>query len=260
MPRFIFKKILLNEGEPRGDIPPQEMAAQLKRGMDSLKAAFFEDGTGRVAYERIRQSQVYQAHLQLSHNLKTLDPAALARREEKIAFWINLYNVIVIHGVIALGIRDSVKEVGNFFQGVYYRVGDYSFSPDDIEHGVLRGNRRPPYALFRRFRRGDPRLNFIVEPLDPRIHFTLVCGSSSCPFITSIPRRIWRRNWTWPPSPSSTPTPWFWTVTGPASPCPASSSCMPRTLAAAGPKACGSSPVTLIMRRIAPILKITPPA
>jgi hypothetical protein len=36
---------------------------------------------------------------------------------------------------------------------------------------------------LRRFRAGDPRLNFIVEPLDPRIHFTLVCGSSSCPFI-----------------------------------------------------------------------------
>ncbi|MEW6387026.1 MAG: DUF547 domain-containing protein [Thermodesulfobacteriota bacterium] len=183
MPRYIFKKILLNPGEPRGDLPPQEMAAQLKRSLDRLKAAFFEDGTGRVAYERIRQSEVYQAHRQLSNNLKTLDPALLARREEKIAFWINLYNVIVIHGVIALGIRDSVKEVWNFFQGVYYQVGDYSFSPDDMEHGVLRGNRRPPYALFRRFRRGDPRLNFIVEPLDPRLHFTLVCGSSSCPFI-----------------------------------------------------------------------------
>src|SRR4030067_2399726 len=112
-----------------------------------------------------------------------MDVKLLARRGEKIAFWINLYNVIVIHGVIALGIRDSVREVWNFFRGVYYQVGDYSFTPDDIEHGLLRGNRRPPYSLFRRFRGGDPRLNFMVEPLDPRIHFTLVCGSASCPFI-----------------------------------------------------------------------------
>ncbi len=183
MPRYIFRKVLLNAGEPGGDIPPREMAAQLKRSMDRLKAAFFETGTGRVAYERIKESEVYQAHLQLSNNLKTMDPAVLARREDKIAFWINLYNVIVIHGVIALGVRDSVKEVWNFFRGVYYQVGDYPFTPDDIEHGVLRGNRRSPYSLFRRFRGSDPRLNFSVEPLDPRIHFTLVCGSASCPFI-----------------------------------------------------------------------------
>jgi hypothetical protein len=112
-----------------------------------------------------------------------MDLAVLASREEKIAFWINLYNVIVIHGVIALGLRDSVKEVWNFFRRVRYQIGEHFFSPEDIEHGILRGNRRPPYSLLRRFRAGDPRLNFIVEPLDPRIHFTLVCGSSSCPFI-----------------------------------------------------------------------------
>jgi hypothetical protein len=183
MPRYIFKKILLNDGEPGGDISPPEMAAQLKRGMDRLKAVFFDNGTGRVAYERLKDSEVYQAHRQLSNNLKAMDLASLTRREEKIAFWINLYNVIVIHGVIALGLRDSVKEVWNFFRGVYYQIGGYPFSPDDMEHGILRGNRRPPYSLFRRFRRDDPRLNFIVLDLDPRIHFTLVCGSASCPFI-----------------------------------------------------------------------------
>jgi hypothetical protein len=48
---------------------------------------------------------------------------------------------------------------------------------------VLRGNRRPPYSLFRRFGGRDPRRHFLVEPLEPRIHFTLVCGSASCPFI-----------------------------------------------------------------------------
>ncbi len=183
MPGFSFKKILLNDGAPRGDIPPQEMAARLKSAMSALKAAFFETGAGRVAYERIKGSESYQAYLQLSNNLKAMDLEALARREESIAFWINLYNVTVIHGVIALGIRDSVKEVRNFFRRVHYQVGTHLFCPDDMEHGILRGNRRPPYSLFRRFRGSDPRLSYIVEPPDPRIHFTLVCGSASCPFI-----------------------------------------------------------------------------
>ncbi len=182
-PGFLFKKTLLNDGEPAAQLFPQEMAAQLKSAMTAMRGAFFEAGTGRVAYERMGQSGIYQDFLQLSHNLKTMDLGVLTRREERIAFWINLYNVIVIHGVIALGVKDSVKEIWNFFGRVYYQIGGHLFSPDDIEHGVLRGNRRPPYAFFRRFGGRDPRLNFIVELLDPRIHFTLVCGSSSCPFI-----------------------------------------------------------------------------
>jgi hypothetical protein len=183
MPGYVFKKVLLNDGPPWGEISPQEMAGRLKSTMDNLRRAFFEAGTGRVAYERIQQSESYQTYLKLSNNLKAMDLKRLGRREERMAFWVNLYNVIVIHGVIALGVKDSVKEVWNFFRRVYYQVDNYFFTPDDIEHGILRGNRRPPYSLFRPFRGGDPRLDFIVEPLDPRIHFTLVCGSASCPFI-----------------------------------------------------------------------------
>jgi hypothetical protein len=158
------------------------MASQLKNTMNILRGAFF-DPDGRVAYERMHKSEIYQNFLELSRNLKNMDLNELARREEKIAFWINLYNVIVIHGVIALGIKDSVKEVWNFFRRVHYQIGGHLFSPEDIEHGILRANRRPPNALFQRFGRHDPRLAYLVTPMEPRIHFTLVCGSSSCPFI-----------------------------------------------------------------------------
>jgi hypothetical protein len=182
MPISPLKKVLLNDGEPTGDFPPQEMASQLKNTMDKLRGAFF-DANGRVAYERMHTSEIYQNFVELSRNLKNMDLKELARREAKIAFWINLYNVIVIHGVIALGIRDSVKEIWNFFRRVHYQIGEHLFSPEDIEHGILRGNRRPPYTPFRQFGRHDPRLAYLVHPLEPRIHFTLVCGSSSCPFI-----------------------------------------------------------------------------
>lgn len=66
-----------------------------------------------------------------------------------------------------------------------------SFTPDDIEHGVLRGNRRPTHGLFRPFGEQDPRLACVIEPPDPRIHFTLVCASCSCPAINFYqPERI----------------------------------------------------------------------
>jgi hypothetical protein len=45
-------------------------------------------------------------------------------------------------------------------------------------------NFRPHPAPGRKlmFKDEDPRLKFIV-PLDPRIHFALVCGAKSCPAI-----------------------------------------------------------------------------
>jgi hypothetical protein len=90
---------------------------------------------------------------------------------------------MVIHGVVELGIRDSVKEVTRFFRRICYDVGGMEFSADDIEHGILRGNHRYPNSLFHPFGKQDPRHDLAVEPVDPRIHFALVCASSSCPPI-----------------------------------------------------------------------------
>jgi hypothetical protein len=151
--------------------------------MNILRGAFFDTKRGRVAYEKMSGSKAYREYVELSLNLRDMDLSLLKTRQERLAFWINLYNVIIIHGVIALGIRDSVREVRNFFKRVQYRIRDMFFSPDDIEHGILRGNSRPPNSLLRPFSWDDKRLQYIIKPLDPRIHFVLVCASSSCPPI-----------------------------------------------------------------------------
>ena len=89
----------------------------------------------------------------------------------------------MIHGVIELGLKQSVKEFPGFFDRMVYEIGGYRFSLNDIEHGILRGNRRPPYRLLRPFGKEDQRLEFTIIPMDPRIHFALVCGARSCPPI-----------------------------------------------------------------------------
>lgn len=183
--RFILSnKIVLNDGQPGEHISSNEISKHLKKAMNVLRGAFFDTKKGRVAYERMKHSEAYAGYLEKSYALKNMDLNELSSREDKIAFWINLYNVIVVHGVVELGIRDSVKEVRNFFKRIQYRVGDMFFSPEDIEHGLLRNNRRPPNSFFKMFGSGDERLQFSVEPIDPRIHFALVCASSSCPPIS----------------------------------------------------------------------------
>lgn len=177
-------RMVMNMGEPPPiKASPRELAGRLKGSMNVLRGAFFDTVRGRVAYENMRGSEPYQEYLKLSYTLRQMDLATLVSEEDKLAFWINLYNVGVIHGVVELGVRDSIKEVRAFFRRVVFDVGGLEFSLSDMEHGMLRGNRRPPGSMLRPFRHGDPRLNFDMKALDPRVHFALVCASSSCPPI-----------------------------------------------------------------------------
>jgi hypothetical protein len=59
-------------------------------------------------------------------------------------------------------------------------VGEYTFSPDDMEHGILRGNVRPHMHAFRQFGPFDARRALAFKKADPRVHFALVCGARSC--------------------------------------------------------------------------------
>jgi GH15 family glucan-1,4-alpha-glucosidase len=181
------RTIVLNEGEPPEELlalGPQELSQRLKAAVNTLRGAFFDTERGRVAYEQMRGTEPYEQYVALTRALRAMDLRALKDRAEQLAFWINLYNAIVIHGVVELGIRDSVKEVKGFFRRIQYRIADMLFCPDDIEHGILRDNRRPP-GLLRRplFGTADKRRQFVVRPLEPRVHFALVCASSSCPPI-----------------------------------------------------------------------------
>ncbi len=180
---LLSRKIVLNAGNVRPDISTQEIVARLKACMNLLRGAFFNTPQGRVAYERMRESPIYEEYKDLSRLLKDLDLRKLSGRNERLAFWLNLYNVLVIHGVVELEVRDSVKEVRNFFRRIQYQVGHLSFTPHEIEHGILRGNSRPPYSICKLFGANDPRLEHTIVPIDPRIHFALVCASSSCPPI-----------------------------------------------------------------------------
>ena len=71
-----------------------------------------------------------------------------------------------------------------FFDKVAYNIGGMHLSLNDIEQGILRGNRVGPGEWRKRFRsNSDPRMGLVMDPMDPRIHFALVCGAKSCPPI-----------------------------------------------------------------------------
>lgn len=68
-----------------------------------------------------------------------------------------------------------------FYNTVKFNVGGDVFSFHDFESGLLRGNRKVPYALNVQFDKKDPRLKLAVKNVDCRLHFGLNCGVRSCP-------------------------------------------------------------------------------
>ena len=175
--------IILNSGETSPQAFDQPIDVALTLAMADLKAKFLNVEKGTVRYGAIRGSEEFSHYKELTKGLRSFDLRSLGSPSQRLAFWINIYNTGVIHGVIELGLLQSVKEFPRFFRRVSYEIGGHRFSLNDIEHGILRGNRRPPYGFLKPFRKHDPRLGFSILPMDPRIHFALVCGARSCPPI-----------------------------------------------------------------------------
>jgi len=175
--------VILNAGERSTLNLEQPIDIALTLAMSDLKARFIDVENGVIHYRAIRGSEEFERYRDLTKGLKSFDLRSLKDRGQRLAFWINIYNTAVIHGIIEMDLERSVKEFPRFFDRVIYEIGGFRFSLNEMEHGILRGNQRHPYRLLRPLRKKDPRLEFSVIPLDPRIHFTLVCGARSCPPI-----------------------------------------------------------------------------
>jgi len=179
--RVLWKTIILNEYPEREEIklPPGDIAQKLLTSIRDIESKRFVTH-GAVNYKLLKHSKEYEEYKKAAASLRYFDLDILSSEGEKLAFWINLYNAMVIDGIISMEVENSVKEVLRFFSKLKYRIGKYRFSLDDILHGILRRNRKAPGKLFKQFILLDSRKRYMVKKLDPRIHFAVACGASSC--------------------------------------------------------------------------------
>ncbi|XP_050975794.1 uncharacterized protein zgc:152951 isoform X2 [Labeo rohita] len=148
-----------------------------------------EDGK-TVDYKAMSRSLYFERYCDLAVQLQRVELLSLSR-EEKLAFFINVYNALVIHGNLRLGFPKNIWQRYRFFNYVSYFIGGQVFTLQDIENGVLRGNRKGVAQLLKPFSRNDPRLQVALPDVEPLIHFALNCGAKGCPPIkTYTPQDI----------------------------------------------------------------------
>ncbi len=142
-----------------------ELETMFGERIDSVMQTYV-DSDGNVDYLTLAMTDYVVKYVE---SLNSFDLANLKTRKEKMAFWINAYNMITIYSVIE-AIRknpDYVKK-GNksltdkfkFFFLNKYAIAGRKFNLRDIENKILRKKCK-----------------------EPRVHFALVCGAGSCPAL-----------------------------------------------------------------------------
>lgn len=170
----------------RADVSPSpapHLLTALYANMDAIKTQAFDLTTGNVKYHHLRESSEYQHYRHLTAALPAFDLSSLATQADKLAFWINLYNLLTIDIVIHYGVEADINEVNGVFYRAGYNIGGMFFALHDIEQGILRANQGHPAIPGAQFARHDPRHQHSLNQLDPRTHFALVCAAESCPPI-----------------------------------------------------------------------------
>ncbi|XP_013384161.1 uncharacterized protein LOC106154375 [Lingula anatina] len=163
----------------------KNIAKDLQKLMLKLKGEHMTGDGKNIDYVALKSSKTYAEYKEKSKALAHVQLESFSE-EEKIAFCINVYNALTIHGLVEVSGKDlpsSVLDIKQFWKTTGYNIGGHVFSLDHIEHGILRGNRPHPASQDSPFKQNDPRLKYVVKTVDPRIHFALNCGARSCPAI-----------------------------------------------------------------------------
>jgi Protein of unknown function, DUF547 len=121
------------------------------------------DDQGRVAYRTLAAEDRAALDGYLAA-LAAADPAGWPRAEQ-IAFWINAYNATIVAAILEGYSAESVLSRYQLFARHTRKLAGRERTPDQIEKRILLGFG------------------------EPRVHFAIVCASSSCP-------RLRRQAWT----------------------------------------------------------------
>ncbi|GMI87508.1 hypothetical protein like AT3G11920 [Hibiscus trionum] len=175
---FNFRTIT-NDNEPK---PASFIADRLSKLMFAIVEmdGYVSDNRLHVDYLAISKTEEFRRYIKLARDLQRIN-LKLFTPNERLAFFLNLYNAMVIHAVISIGHPEGILDNKAFFLDFQYVIGGYPYSLSIIENGILRNNRRSPYSLTKPFYEGDRRLHLVPMRLNPLIHFGLCNGTRSSP-------------------------------------------------------------------------------
>ncbi|KAG8074812.1 hypothetical protein GUJ93_ZPchr0006g42508 [Zizania palustris] len=124
----------------------------------------------------------------LVEQLAKVDPTCM-NCDERLAFWINLYNALIMHAYLAYGVPENDIKLFSLMQKACYMVGGQSFSAAEIEFVILKMKtpvHRPQLSLMlalHKFRVTEEHKKCSIDDAEPLVLFALSCGMFSSPAV-----------------------------------------------------------------------------
>ncbi|BFI39688.1 hypothetical protein MPTK2_7g02200 [Marchantia polymorpha subsp. ruderalis] len=137
--------------------------------------------------EKLKEYEAIYRHFRgLVESLQHVDPRDMAH-EQRLAFWINVYNTLMMHAYMVRGIPWSHYKRITIMHKSAYIVGGHLFSALAIEHAILRAcSYRPALASLlpvQKYKKHDARQAYALDRPEPLVSFALCCGSHSSPMV-----------------------------------------------------------------------------
>ncbi|CAH8360798.1 unnamed protein product [Eruca vesicaria subsp. sativa] len=106
-------------------------------------------------------------------------------QQEKLAFWINIYNSCMMNGFLEHGIPESPELVVTLMRTASINVGGHFLNAITIEHFILRLPYHSKYISPKGSKKNEmaARSRFGLEFSEPLVTFALSCGSWSSPAV-----------------------------------------------------------------------------
>ncbi|EOA13199.1 hypothetical protein CARUB_v10026224mg [Capsella rubella] len=139
-----------------------------------------------VNRNRMSSSSSLFLYRQLKSLLGKLSSVNLQKlnQQEKLAFWINIYNSCMMNGFLEHGIPKS-HDMVTLMQKATINVGGHSLNAMTIEHFILRLPHNSKYISPKSSKKNEvaARSKFGLELSEPLVTFALSCGSWSSPAV-----------------------------------------------------------------------------
>ncbi|PIA37288.1 hypothetical protein AQUCO_03000111v1 [Aquilegia coerulea] len=132
-------------------------------------------------------SPLLQQFRDLANDLQNADLRFLTH-QQKLAFWINMYNACIMHGFLQYGVPTSPENLFTLMNKATLNIGGSKLSAIAIENFILR---QPSSSNLKDVQwKGEEyatesviRSLYGLESLEPNISFALCCGTSSSPAV-----------------------------------------------------------------------------
>ncbi|MED6116796.1 hypothetical protein PIB30_103499, partial [Stylosanthes scabra] len=123
----------------------------------------------------------------LMSNLQTVDLKGLTY-QQKLAFWINVYNACIMHGFIQYGVPSTPEKLLALMNKATLNVGGNIINAQAIEHFILRKSAASNIKEVQRKGEWEDKESKIgelyeLESVDPNVTFALCCGTRSSPAV-----------------------------------------------------------------------------